>query len=374
MANARPITLFLCGDVMTGRGIDQVLPHPSNPVLYEGYIKSALGYVAEAEQVSGPIPRRVDFRYIWGDALAEFDRVRPDLRIINLETSITTSGSAEKKGINYRMHPANAACLTAAGIDCATLANNHVLDWGRAGLVETCATLQRLNIRTAGAGRNLTEAMAPAVLQAKSAGRVLVFAAGTPTSGVPEWWAATEDHPGIVFLPDLSNRGATSITSAIRERRRAGDLVVLSIHWGPNWGYAIPDAHRSFAHRMIEEGVDVVYGHSSHHPIGIEVFRNKLILYGCGDFLNDYEGIGGYEEYRTQLVLMYFATLQPTAGDLLKLEMRPLEIKKFRLNRTSSQNAQWLRNTLDREGQKLGTRVHLKPDQTLDLEWHPQVR
>ncbi len=86
MANVRPITLFLCGDVMTGRGIDQVLPHPSDPVLYEGYMKSALGYVAEAEQTNDPIPRRVGFRYIWGDALAEFDRVRPDLRMINLET------------------------------------------------------------------------------------------------------------------------------------------------------------------------------------------------------------------------------------------------------------------------------------------------
>ncbi|MCC6395112.1 MAG: CapA family protein [Bryobacterales bacterium] len=373
MANVRPITLFLCGDVMTGRGIDQVLPHPSNPVLYEGYMKSALGYVAEAEQANGPIPRRVGFPYIWGDALAEFDRLRPDLRIINLETSITTSGAAEPKGINYRMHPANAACLSAAGIDCATLANNHVLDWGRAGLIETCATLERLHIRTAGAGRDLAAATAPAVFERKD-GRVLVFAAGTPASGVPEAWAAAGDRPGIVFLPDLSSRAAAPLAAAIHERKRPGDTVVLSIHWGPNWGYAIPPDHRSFAHRMVEEGVDVVYGHSSHHPIGIEVFRNKLILYGCGDFLNDYEGIGGYEEYRPELCLMYFVALQPAAGDLLKLEMKPLEIRNFRLRHASLKSAQWLCNTLDREGQKLGIRVHLKPDHTLYLEWQPQAR
>lgn len=126
------ITLFLCGDVMTGRGIDQILPHPSQPQLYEPYVRSAHEYVALAEQVNGPIPRPVDAAYVWGAALLEFDRRRPDVRIVNLETAITTSEDREAKGINYRMHPANIACLTAAGIDCCTLANNHVLDLRRA--------------------------------------------------------------------------------------------------------------------------------------------------------------------------------------------------------------------------------------------------
>ena len=82
------VRLFLCGDVMTGRGIDQVLPHPSDPLLHEGYASSALRYVELAERANGPIPRPVDFAYVWGDALTELERRRPDVRIVNLETAV----------------------------------------------------------------------------------------------------------------------------------------------------------------------------------------------------------------------------------------------------------------------------------------------
>src|SRR5512146_388158 len=110
-----PVTLFLCGDVMTGRGVDQILPHPGKPHLFESYVRSATGYVELAERASGAFKRPVDFAYIWGHALAEFGRVRPDARIVNLETSVTASEDAwPGKGIHYRMHPANVPCLTAA--------------------------------------------------------------------------------------------------------------------------------------------------------------------------------------------------------------------------------------------------------------------
>src|SRR5688572_12021430 len=154
--------LFLCGDVMTGRGIDQILPAPCDPALDEPWVKSALDYVALAEQASGPIPRNVDAAYVWGDALAELERELPEARIVNLETAVTTSAERAAKGINYRMSPANAACLAAARIDCCVLANNHVLDWGRKGLEETLDTLHALGMRTAGAGRNAGQARAPA--------------------------------------------------------------------------------------------------------------------------------------------------------------------------------------------------------------------
>src|SRR5579872_3924197 len=114
-------TLFLCGDVMTGRGVDQVLPHPSDPTLHEPYVASALEYVEMAEKAHGPIPRPVSFSYIWGDAAAELERLAPAARIVNLETSITTSEDYDPKGINYRMHPANTPCLAAAKIDCCVL-------------------------------------------------------------------------------------------------------------------------------------------------------------------------------------------------------------------------------------------------------------
>ena len=137
----RSVWLFLCGDVMTGRGIDQVLPHPSDPVLHESYVTSAMDYVQLAEAANGPIPRRVSPAYIWGAALDEFNRLRPVVRIINLETSITRSDDYAPKGINYRMSPENVDCLKAAAIDCCVLGNNHVLDYGRRGLLDTLETL-----------------------------------------------------------------------------------------------------------------------------------------------------------------------------------------------------------------------------------------
>lgn len=117
------VTLFVCGDVMTGRGIDQILPTPSDPQLFEPVAHSALEYVRLAERRNGRIGRPGSFGYVWGDALGELQRRRPDARIVNLETAVTTSQDAwADKGIHYRMHPQNVPCLTAAGIDCCVLA------------------------------------------------------------------------------------------------------------------------------------------------------------------------------------------------------------------------------------------------------------
>ncbi len=132
---------------MTGRGIDQILPRPCSPELYEGHVRDARDYVRLAERANGSIPKPVAPGYIWGDALEELGRVAPDLRIVNLETSITRHAHPwPGKGIHYRMHPDNATCLQAGGIHCCTLANNHVLDWGYPGLAETCQVLDSLGI------------------------------------------------------------------------------------------------------------------------------------------------------------------------------------------------------------------------------------
>jgi poly-gamma-glutamate synthesis protein (capsule biosynthesis protein) len=365
------VTLFLCGDVMTGRGIDQILPHPSVPHLFEPYVRSALGYVELAEQAIGPIPRPVDFAYVWGDALAELDRVRPDARIVNLETAVTTSEDAwPGKGIHYRMHPSNVPSLSAAKIDCCTLANNHVLDWGYRGLAETLDTLRAAGIRTAGAGRNADEAATPAVIELPGRRRVLVFAYALESSGVGAAWAASRDRAGVSFLRNLSTRTAEEIARSVRAVKGERDLVVASIHWGGNWGYEVPRTERAFAHQMIDAaGVDVVHGHSSHHPKGIEVYRDKLILYGCGDFLNDYEGIGGYESFRADLTLMYFPTVDAASGRLLRLGLTPMQVRRFRLNHAEDEDAHWLEAMLGREGGKLGTRVEREAGNRLALRW-----
>jgi poly-gamma-glutamate synthesis protein (capsule biosynthesis protein) len=114
--------------------------------------------------------------------------------------------------------------------------------------------------------------------------------------------------------------------------------------------------------------VDVIHGHSSHHPKGIEVYEDRPIVYGCGDFLNDYEGISGYEEYRDDLVLMYLVTMQPWSGKLVRFEMVPFQIKRFKLNHVSREDAQWLRNTLNRECARFGGHVALSETDRLTLD------
>ncbi len=366
-AGKRGLRVFLCGDVMVGRGIDQVLPHPGDPALHEGYAVSALDYVALAERAHGAIPRPAEFAYVWGDALAEWARFGPDVRIINLETAVTTSNDWQRgKGIHYRMHPRNVPCLTAAHVDCCVLANNHVLDWGQAGLAETLAVLHDARLQTVGAGRNLSVAAAPAVL-ATSRGRVLVFAFGMGSSGIPPEWAATADRPGVNLLADLSDATLVRIAAQVKAARQPRDVVVVSIHWGGNWGYTVPAAHRGFAHALVECGVDVVHGHSSHHPMGIEVYRGRPIFYGCGDFLNDYEGIGGYEAYRSDLSLMYFLDVDPASGRLLRLVMTPMQMRRFRVNRASERDARWLRERLSRESRNCQVTSGANGD--LELRW-----
>ena len=354
-----PITLFLAGDVMTGRGVDQILAHPSAPELHEPFVTDAREYVRLAEQISGPVPRGVASDYIWGDALAEWDRMNPVARLVNLETSITRSDEYEQKGINYRMHPDNIGCLRAARLDICILANNHVLDYGPRGLLETLETLQRATIRSVGAGRNRDEAVRPIVHALPGGQHLIVGACAHESSGVPDHWAAFTEDPGVNLLPDLSNETAADVAARVARHKLPGDVAVLSIHWGDNWGYDVPRQRVNFAHRLVECGIDIVYGHSSHHVRPIEIYRDRLILYGCGDFVDDYEGISGYEQYRDDLVLMFFPLLSARTGQLLALEMTPLQIRRLRLNRASADDARWICATVNDISHAFGTHVSL---------------
>ncbi len=364
------ITLFLGGDVMTGRGIDQILPHPSDPFIPEPYLRDAKEYIELAELANGSIPTPVSFSYIWGDALKEWERIAPDVKLINLETSITRSNDYWwGKGINYRMNPENIGCLTAAKIDCCSLANNHVIDWGYSGLVETIATLNKAQIKTAGAGLNRQSVETPAIMEIKGKGRAISFSFGVTTSGIPWSWAAGKDKPGVNLLPDLSERTVCYIQQQVERVKRSGDVVIASIHWGGNWGYEIPSQQIKFAHQLIDRaGVDLIHGHSSHHVKGIEIYHDHPIIYGCGDLLDDYEGIGDYEAFRDDLGLMYFVTLDSDMGKLVNLHMIPTQIKHFKVQRASTVDLLWLREVLNREGKRFGTQVRWDGNKTLTLE------
>ncbi|MDD4975016.1 MAG: CapA family protein [Bacteriovorax sp.] len=338
--------IFLCGDVMTGRGIDQILHHPVQPHLYEGYVKDARDYVKLAEVVSGKIPREVAADYIWGDALTIWKERRPDLKIINLETAITTNETFFNKGINYRMHPDNISVFTAAGIDICSLANNHILDWDRTGMRETISVLDRINIKHSGAGETIKEAAAPAIFENEE-GRVLVFSIGHISSGVPIEWSATDRKSGVFLLTVFNDESIQKIQRLIEQYKKQEDIVIVSIHWDSNWGYDVPDSNSKFAHDLIDlAGVNIIHGHSSHHPRPIEIYKGCPIFYGCGDFINDYEGIGGHEEFRPDLSLMYFIDIQMKPFKLQKLELDCLKINHFRLNQASFKDTNWMQENL----------------------------
>ncbi|MER6350040.1 CapA family protein [Streptomyces sp. NPDC001595] len=359
------VTLFLCGDVMLGRGVDQILPHPGDPGLREDYVRDARGYVELAEAANGPVPAPVDWSWPWGEALGVLARVAPDARILNLETAVTADGAfAPGKAVHYRMHPANLPALTVARPDVCVLANNHVLDFGRAGLTETLDALAGAGLRTAGAGRDAEAAYAPAVVEVGAGARVLVLALGMTSSGVPPGWTATEERPGVAHVPAPSPAAAEAVLRRVGRVRRPGDVVVVSVHWGSNWGHRVPRDQVRFAHALVDGGVDVVHGHSSHHPRRVERYRDRLVLYGCGDFVDDYEGITGYEEYRDDLRLMFLVSVEAATGRLRGLRLVPLRARRMRLEHPTADDRAWLRTTLDAFA--VGLAVVPGPDGTLE--------
>lgn len=362
------VTVFLCGDVMLGRGVDQILPYPGDPALRETYIRDARAYVELAEAANGPIPRPVGFSWPWGEALGVLDEAAPDARVVNLETGVTCDGEfAPGKDIHYRMNPANLPCLAAARPDVCVLANNHVLDFGRRGLDDTLDAMAGAGLRTAGAGRTAGEAGRPAVVPIGRDRRMLVFSSGMPSSGIPRGWAATAQRGGVDFVARPSAAAAAEIAGRVRQVKRPGDLAVVSVHWGANWGYDVSRNEVRFAHALLDGGADIVHGHSSHHPRPVEVYRGKLVLYGCGDLVDDYEGIGGYERYRDDLRLLYLVTVEPDTGRLAGVRMVPLQARQLRLRHASGADAEWLRAVLERISRGFGSRVGREPDGALIL-------
>ncbi|MEU6775000.1 CapA family protein [Streptomyces sp. NPDC046759] len=364
------VTLFLCGDVMLGRGVDQILAHPGSPVLREDYVQDARSYVELAEAVSGPIPAPVAPSWPWGAALGLLEELAPEARIVNLETAVTRSDEfVPGKAVHYRMHPANLPALTVARPDVCVLANNHVLDFGRPGLEETLDSLAGAGLRAVGAGRDAGEAYAPATVPAAPGHRVLVLALGSPSSGIPPDWAATEEEPGVAWVPELSAAAAEAAVRRVRRAKRPGDIAVVSVHWGSNWGYPVPREQVRFGRALVDGGVDIVHGHSSHHVRPLEVYRGRLILYGCGDFIDDYEGIGGFEQYRDDLRLGYLASVDADTGCLTGLRMIPLQARRMRLEPAGDQDTAWLCATLDRISH--GVRIRRGTDGTLALAAGP---
>jgi poly-gamma-glutamate synthesis protein (capsule biosynthesis protein) len=358
------LRLALCGDVMLGRGIDQILRYPGDPTLYGPYGNSARMYVALARRANGPVPEDREVDYVWGDALAELDAFSPDLRLINLETAITAGGKPwPGKPIQYRMAPRNVEVLTAARIDFCSLANNHVLDWAYVSLGETMKTLRDADIAHAGAGRNSARAAAPAILRVANKGRVIVTAFATASGHIPAEWAAGEAKPGINLI-EADEQGFDQVKQSVADIKRPGDVLIASVHAGRNFGYEIDSAERKLFRRLIDEaGIDLIHCHSPHHVKAIEMHNGRPILYGTGDVINDYEGIPIPPEqasFCSNLGTIVFAELSTDTGACTALHLRPTKMRRLRVERADAREAANLCGILNRESAQFGTRIEYR--------------
>jgi poly-gamma-glutamate capsule biosynthesis protein CapA/YwtB (metallophosphatase superfamily) len=272
-----------------------------------------------------------------------------DLVVLNLECCISERGRPEQKVFTFRAPPAAAEVLAHLGVDCVTLANNHALDFGVDALLDTFEHLRRVGIRCVGAGADLTEARAPAVLEA--AGMRLAVRGVTDH---PRSWAATATEPGVAYA-DL-RRG---VPAWLTEEAGDADAVLVTPHWGPNMT-AEPVGHvRAAAVALRDAGVTLVAGHSAHVFHGVE----DNVLYDLGDFLDDYRV---EKDLRNDLGLLFLVELEPDG--LTRLEAVPLKLEYAYTRLAEGADAAWVRRRFRAACAALGTEVS-EPAERLVLSW-----
>lgn len=276
--------------------------------------------------------------YPWGDTLSVLQGA--DWRLCNLECVISDRGEPwYPKVFHFRSAAKNVAVLSAARIDAVSLANNHVLDYGYDALVETIEILDRDGILHAGAGRNFEEASRVATTEVAS--RKLGLLAFTDNE--PDW-EATASRPGVFHVPvDLHGERAGRLLEIIRRNAKNLDLLIVSAHWGPNWGYAPPRQHIGLAHALVEAGAGIVFGHSSHVFRGIEFHHNRPILYGAGNFIDDY---AVDEVERNDESFIYALGIKN--GTPSGLQLYPTVIRNFQARRAGAVQGQHIAGKMQR--------------------------
>lgn len=301
---APALHLAFVGDIMLGRLVDEaVRAHPSHDP--------------------------------WGDLTPEL--VRADLTIGNLECCVSDRGEPWNAGIkpfHFRTGPWAADALARAGFDFVALANNHTLDYGAVALEDTLVHLSRAGIAHSGAGRDLAEACQPARFETRGR-RIAVFSAADH----PEDFAATPTTPGTrVIAIEPGHAGAEELLREVERERDSGyDLVIVSLHWGPNMIRTPRHAHPDFARALIAAGARIVHGHSAHLFQTVERFRDGLILYDTGDFVDDY-AVDPVE--RNDLQFLFQVIIDPEDG--IGLELTPVRIERCRTRHANRRERTWL--------------------------------
>lgn len=306
----KKLTIGLAGDTMLGRGVGV-------KILQEDYV------------------------YPWGNLLPLLRST--DLSILNLETTLTTSKEIVPKVFNFKADPKIVQCLKVAEIDIVSLANNHIRDFGNSGLIETIEVLDKSDILHAGAGRNVNEAKKPVIIE-RNGIKIGVIAC---TDNEPTWKA--DERPGIhyVKIGDLD-----AITADIKTLRDQVDILILSIHWGPNMRERPTQEFVNFAHRLIDSGVDIIHGHSAHIFQGIELYKKGIILYDTGDFVDDYvvdPFLRNDHSFLFQVEIDHLG--------LRQLKLKPVIISKSQVNLATGEHKNWCIERMQELSAELGTQI-----------------
>jgi len=213
-----------------------------------------------------------------------------DAAFCNLECCVSLKGTPADKGercpFYYRARPEMLRCLTQAGIDMVTAANNHGGDYGPESVADTARWCERAGLTCVGIGNNSASAEEPRLVRI---GPVRVGFAGMDTT--TPCFRAEESRPGTSYAAEEEN--LKSFTEKVKRLGRWADgrcdLLVLTIHWGNNWAREPQPVHREMARIALEHGVDLILGHSAHRLQGIEVVDGKVVVYDMGNLLFDCE-------------------------------------------------------------------------------------
>jgi poly-gamma-glutamate capsule biosynthesis protein CapA/YwtB (metallophosphatase superfamily) len=322
------VQIVLLGDVMLGRLVNDRL------------------------RMAGPA-------YPWGDTLPVLRQA--DIRFANLECVLADDGTPMPgKMYHFRSDVRNVQSLRSAGIDVVSLANNHVLDFGVDALREMLLALDRHGILRAGAGMDTEAARRPVVRRAGAT--VVGFIAFTDNQ---PGWEATVRAPGIYYVPvDAGDRRVADLLELVRRTKRRVQLLVVSAHWGANWGSEVPSAHQGLAHALLDAGADVVFGHSAHIFRGIEIYRNRPIIYSAGDFIDDY-AVDPEERNDQSFVFL----LETTGGVPRVLRLHPTNINRLH-TRLARRTAGEIANRMQRLSRQLGTRSSwIEDDKVLEIRF-----
>ena len=273
-----------------------------------------------------------------------------DFSFVNLESVIAAGGEPfqPSRVYSFRAAPSSAETLAYAGIDFVSIANNHAMDYGPQGLAETLATLEQYDIAYAGAGMNLADAKKMKLLQSNGF-KVAVIAGADHFVD----YAASDTRAGINLIQ--VNASAT-IVDEIREQVQqahniGADLIVFSIHWGPNWREQPTPRFQRFARAVIDAGVDIFHGHSAHLFQGVEVYRGRPILYDTGDLLDDYLY---YPEKRNDLQLLF--RVHMVNRQMKCLELLPIQIEHLQVNYANAHETELVGYRIRKLSSPFGTR------------------